>query len=56
METNIFKEKYEIEKNNVNDNTDEITIIYKNKKIDKINEDIKKKFKNQLGEEISKNK
>ena len=50
-------EKYEIEKTNVKDiNTDELTIIYKNKKIDNINEEIKKHFKNELGEEISKNK
>ena len=35
-----------IKKNNVRDNnTDEITIIYKNKKIDNINQEIKKKLK-----------
>ena len=35
MEKIKMKEKYGIEKNNVKDNnTDEITIIYKNKKID----------------------
>ena len=46
-----------IKKNNVRDNnTDEITIIYKNKKIDNINEEIKKEIKNELGEEMSKNK
>ena len=55
MERNILKEKYEIEKNNVS-NIDEITIIYKNKKIDNINEEIKINIKNQLGEEMSKNK
>ena len=50
-------EKYEIEKTNVKDiNTDELTIIYKNKKIDNINEEIKNRIKNQLGEEMSKNK
>ena len=57
MEKNIFKEKYNIKKNNVKDNNiDEITIIYKNKKIDNINEEIKNRIKNQLGEEMSKNK
>ena len=55
METNILKEKNEIEKNNVS-NLDEIKIIYKNKKIDNINEKIKNNIKNQLGEEMSKNK
>ena len=55
MERNILKKKYEIEKNNVS-NIDEITIIYKNKKIDNINEKLKIEFKNKLGEEISKNK
>ena len=54
MARNILKEKYEIEKNNVS-NIDEITIIYKNKKIDNINEEIKNNIKNQLGEEVSKN-
>ena len=57
METYIFKEKYEIEKNYVKDNNiDEITIIYKNKKLDNINEEIKNNIKNKLGEEMSKNK
>ena len=57
MEKIIMKEKYEIEKNDVKDNKiDEITIIYKNKKIDNINEEIKQNFKNELGEEMSKNK
>ena len=57
METYIFKEKYESEKNNVKDNNiDEITIIYKNKKINNINEKIKNNIKNKLGEEMSKNK
>ena len=57
MEENIFKEKDKIEKNNVKDNNiDEITIIYKNKKIDNINEELKKEMKSNLGEEISKNK
>ena len=57
MEKSIFEEKHEIEKNNEKDNNvDEITIIYKNKKIDNINEELKKDFKNELGEEISKNK
>ena len=53
----MFKEKYEIEKNYAKDNNiDEITIIYKNKKIDNINEKIKNNIRNQLGEEMSKNK
>ena len=57
MEENIFKEKDKIEKNNVKDNNiDEITIIYKNKKIDNINEELKKEMKSKLGEEMSKNK
>ena len=57
MEENIFKEKDKIEKNNVKDNNiDEITIIYKNRKIDNINEKLKKEMKNELGEEMSKNK
>ena len=57
MEENIFKEKYKIKKNNVKDNNiDEITIIYKNRKIDNINEKLKKEMKNELGEEMSKNK
>ena len=52
-----MKGKYEIEKNNDKDNNaDEITIIYKNKKIDNINEEIKTDIENLLGEEISKNK
>ena len=51
MEKNI----YEIEKKNVKDNNiDEITIIYKNKKIDNINEEINNILKNKLGEEMSK--
>ena len=57
MEKYIFKEKFEIEKNNFKDsNIDEITIIYKNKTIDNINEEIKNTIKEQLGEELSKNK
>ena len=57
METHIFKEKYKIKKNNVKDNNiDEITIIYKNKKIENINEELKKEMKSKLGEEMSKNK
>ena len=57
MGTYICNEIYEIEKYYLKDNNiDEITIIYKNKKIDNINEEIKNEFKNKLGEEISKNK
>ena len=54
MEKNI----YEIEKNNIKDNNiDEITIMYKNKKIDNINEEeLKKEMESKLGEEMSKNK
>ena len=57
MEENIFKEKDKNEKNNVKDNNiDEITIIYKNEKIENINEELKKEMKSKLGEEMSKNK
>ena len=57
MEENIFKEKYKIEKNNDKDNNiDEITIIYKNRKIDNINEELKIEMKSKFGEEMSKNK
>ena len=54
MGTNILK-KYETKKNKDN-NIDEITIIYKNKKIENINEKLKKEMKSKLGEEMSKNK
>ena len=56
MKTNIFKEKYEIEKNVKDNNIDEITIIYKNIKIENINEKLKEEMKSKLGEEMSKNK
>ena len=57
MEKNILKEKYESENNNVRDNNiEEITIIYKNKKIYNINGRIKKVIKKYKGEEMSKNK
>jgi len=55
MEKIILKEKYEIEKNNVKDK-DEITIIYKNKKLDNVKEELIKEVKNYTGEEMSKNK
>ena len=55
MEENI-KEKYKIENNVKDNNIDEITIIYKNRKIDNINEELKIEMKNKLGEEMSKNK
>ena len=52
-----MKGKYEIEKiNDKDNNADEITIIYKNKKLDNINEEIKTDIENLLGEEITKNK
>jgi len=57
IETYKFKEKYEIGKINFNENNNnEITIIYQNRKIDNINEQLNKEIKKQLGEEVSKNK
>ena len=58
IETSIFKETNESkkQKNLEENNNNEITIIYQNRSIVNLNEELKKEIKNSLGEEISKNK